>query len=253
MVSDARRLELLEEYFSSRIDREIDQYLTPDPSPQELLARERLKRGVETICHHYPEGAKILDLGSGSGLGAITLAELGFDVTAVEMIPALVEQARHKTEAPIEWLNEPFGRKTVKRGTFDVILSLGYLEYQERAGKELIKMKRALKPGGMLILSVPNTLSAEFSYGLTRAYFRLASEPEEIPIRHSFTPERLQRLLGMAGFILLDYNWLPEGEDDVPLSDDRDRDMWAHRVRFRTAPELISLSRTYRPEDTSVI
>ena len=112
-------------------------------------------------------------------------------------------------------------------------------------------MRRMLKPGGMLVLSVPNTLSQRFHYGLTRAYFRLAKEPEQIAIRHSFTPERLQRCLGMAGFILLDYEWLLPGEGEEPLCKDRDRDFLVHRMKLRTAEEMLTLSRSYTEADVT--
>lgn len=253
MVSDERRLELLLEYFGSRAARELETYRTGSPDAEQQLARRRLKLAVQTVCHHFPHGARVLDLGCGAGVGASTLAELGFEVTAVDLVPAVLQRAREGSpHAPVHWVEGPFHDKVGKQGSFDVVLSLGFLEYQERAGKELVRMRRMLKPGGLLLLSVPNTLSARFGYGLNRAWYRLAGEPEKIAVRHSFTPERLQRLLGMAGFILLDYSWLPQGEDDRPLETERSRDLWVHRVKLRTAPEMLTLSRCYRPDDTAV-
>lgn len=251
MVSDERRRELLEEYFSRQVDQEIETYEVAEPNPQQALARQRMKLAVQTVCHHYPEGARILDLGSGSGLASATLAELGFQVTAVELVPELVRHSQQRYGDLVDWKALPFNDRVAERASFDAVLSLGYLEFQERAGKELVKMRRMLKPGGMLLLSVPNTLSPRFQFGLSRAYFRVFKEPEHVPVRHTFTPERLQRLLGMAGFILRDYKWLPHGEDSEPLSEERGRDFMTHRVKLRTAPEMLTLSRTYRPEDTT--
>lgn len=252
MVSDERRCQLLRTFFAQRVDSILETYTTQHPDEQQSVARARLQSAVKTVCRHYEAGARVLDLGSGCGLAATTLADLGFEVTAVDLLPQCVEAGREKESKPVNWRCEPFSRKVGEKGSFDVVLALGFLEYQERAGKELVKMRQLLKPGGTLVLSVPNTLSARFKFGLDRAFFRLASEPEEIPVRHSFTPERLQRLLGMAGFIFLDYQWLPDCEGHEPLAIERNRDLWAHRVRWRTAPEFISLSRTYRPEDTEV-
>jgi 2-polyprenyl-3-methyl-5-hydroxy-6-metoxy-1,4-benzoquinol methylase len=252
MVSDERRRELLASYFASRAALEYDAYVSAKPNPHQLLRRARLKLALATVCHHFPAGGRVLDLGSGCGLAAGTLADLGFDVTAVELVPELFQHATKEHGTKVQWLNQPFDTNVGKKSTFDVVLSLGFLEYQERAGKELVKMRRMLKPGGLLILSVPNTLSPRFGFGLTRAYFRIFREPESIPVRHSFTPERLQRLLGMAGFILLDYKWLPHGEDSRPLSEERGRDFVNHRLKLRTEPEMLTLSRTYRPEDTAL-
>jgi 2-polyprenyl-3-methyl-5-hydroxy-6-metoxy-1,4-benzoquinol methylase len=251
MVTDEKRRELLKTYFAGRVAAECEAYTTSQPTSEQARLRQRLKMAVATVCHQFPNGARVLDVGSGYGLAAGTLADLGFDVTAVEMIPELVEQAKAEHGTEVQWINQPFDAKAGKKGSFDVVLSLGFLEYQERAGKELVRMRRLLRPGGLLVLSVPNTLSHRFNFGLTRAYFRLFREPEGIPVRHSFTPERLQRCLGMAGLILLDYKWLPHGEDDLPLSIDRDRDFMNHRVKLRAEPEMLTLSRSYRPEDTA--
>lgn len=252
MVSDERRGQLLREFFGRCKTEVLETYTSDVPSAAQLLARQRLKLAVSAICTHFPSGASVLDVGCGCGLGATTLADLGYDVTAVDLIPDFVDVGRRNQSRPVNWLCRPFDRDVAKKGTFDVVMALGFLEYQERAGKELVKMRQLLKPGGVLLLSVPNTISAKFKFGLERAIFRLASEPEGVPVRHSFTPERLQRLLGMAGFIFLDYQWLPEGEGGEPLSIERRRDIWSHRVRWRTAPEFLSLSRTYRPDDTAV-
>ena len=252
MISDTRREELLREYFVTQVDRERRNYSTSTPDEVGNIARRRLKLAIATICHHLPDGGRILDVGCGTGLGASTLADLGFQVTAVDLIPEMIEEARREGHPEVNWLCAPFSRKLADKGSIDLVMSLGFLEYQERAGKELVKMRRFLKPGGHLLLSVPNTVSPQFSFGLSRAVFRLTREPEHVPVRHSFTPERLQRLLGMAGLILLDYQWLPEGDVEEPLAKERARDRWVHRVKNRTAPEMLTLSRSYRPEDTAV-
>jgi hypothetical protein len=115
----------------------------------------------------------------------------------------------------------------------------------------LVRMGRLLKPGGKLVLSVPNTLSAQFGFGIRRAAYRLGKEPEGQMVRHSFTPERLQRLLGMAGYILMDYEWLASDSGPLALGRDRPRDFWRHRLKDRLKPEMLTLSRTYVKADTA--
>ena len=251
MITDTSRRELLMSHFSGKFTEELKRYEREPPSPEDLLARRRLKMALATVCHHYPDGARILDLGCGVGLGASVLSELGYDVTAVELVPALYEEAKRRGHDSVTWLNEAFSSDVGEKQSFDVVLSLGFLEYQERAGKELVKMRRLLKPGAHLILSVPNTLSTKLLLGLKRAVFRLKSEPESEPLRNCYTPERLQRLLGMAGFIFMDYQWLPRGEGGQPLHLDRERNSWEHRWRNRAALEFLSLSRTYTDRDTA--
>lgn len=250
MVSDERRLELNREQFSRRVRQQAEAYSSSRPEEWQKLWRVRTASAIDTVRAHLPPGGQVLDVGCGTGALACALAETGYQVTGIDLIEGMVEEGRRQSDK-VTWIQAPFADGVVPRASFDVVAALGYLEYQERAGKELVRMGRLLKPGGLLLLSVPNTLSAQFAFGATRALYRFGKEPEEVPVRHSFTPERLQRLLGMAGFILVDYQWL--GGQSVPLAlgRQRERAFWSHRIAERFQPEMLTLSRTYQPDDTA--
>jgi 2-polyprenyl-3-methyl-5-hydroxy-6-metoxy-1,4-benzoquinol methylase len=193
----------------------------------------------------------VLDVGCGTGPLALALAEKGYRVTAVDLVEAMLEHGR-LANPEVNWIHAPFTDSVGERRSFDAVAALGYLEYQERSGKELVRMGRLLKPGGLLILSVPNTLSGQFAFGASRAAFRMGKEPESTMVRHSYTPERLQRQLGMAGYILMDYQWLGPDSQPVALGQSRERPFWSHRLKNRLKPEMLTLSRTYRKSDTAV-
>lgn len=249
MVSDERRLQLNRTFFSGRVHHQRQTYSDPRPSLEQRLCRSRLESTVLTVKANVAAGGRILDVGCGTGELSNRLAESGFRVTGVDLLDEMLEVGRQKGQT-VEWLHAPFSDRIAEKRAFDAITSLGYLEYQERAGKELVRMKRLLKPGGFLILSVPNTLSANFAFGLKRAIFRVGKEPEATRVRHSFTPERLQRLLGMAGFIFLDYLWVdPDPTKTAALSPSRRRPFWQHRIRDRLQPEMLTLSRSYTTAD----
>lgn len=249
MVSDERRLQLNRDFFRGQVHRQWQTYTDPLPTFEQRLCRSRLDSAVATVVANVPPGGKILDVGCGTGELSHRLAELKFAATGVDLLEEMLTVARRRGP-DIDWLHSPFSDKIAERQAFDGIVALGYLEYQERAGKELVRMNRLLKPGGLLILSVPNTLSSRFAFGLKRAVFRAGKEPEATKVRHSFTPERLQRLLGMAGFIFLDYLWVePNPSQVVALSPNRRRPFWRHRIRDRLQPELLTLSRSYTPAD----
>lgn len=251
MVSDERRRQLNLQLFEGQVLRHWQAYHAPRPEPWQKLWRCRSCSASATLSSLLPAGASVLDVGCGVGALAHRLADQGFEVTAIDQVPGMLEQARRQGPSSIRWIQAPFADGVVERGTFDAVVSLGYLEYQERAGKELVRMGRMLKPGGYLVLSVPNTLSRQFAFGVGRAIYRLGKEPERTSVRHAFTPERLQRLLGMAGYILIDYEWLDAESEPLALSRDRPRRFWNHRLRDRFHPEMITLSRTYRRDDTA--
>lgn len=252
MVSDERRLQLNREFFGGQVRRQREAYTSARPDPLQGLWRARVASSMATLRTHLGPGAAVLDVGCGTGPLAIPLAREGFQVTAVDLIEDMIALGRQEDGgSEVNWIHAPFADGLAPRGSFDAVVALGYLEYQERAGKELIRMGRMLKPGGLLVLSVPNTLSEQFAFGAARAVFRLGKEPENTRVRHSYTPERLQRQLGMAGFIFMDYQWLDQRTPALALGRDRHRHFWHHRIRDRLKPEMLTLSRTYLPADTA--
>ena len=248
MVSDETRLEFNRGYFSREIDRQQRAYRGNDSSPRARLWRARCASAAATLEHALPPGSRILDVGCGTGELAHRLADSGFQVSGVDLVAEMLEQASD-VPSEVEWIHAPFSDKLAPRRSFDAVVSLGYLEYQERSGKELVRMHRLLKPGGLLLLSVPNTLSEQFGFGVRRALFRAGKEPAYTPVRHTYTPERLQRQLGMAGFILMDYIWLSSASGEQALNRSRERRFWPHRVRDRLKAEMLTLSRSYHPRD----
>ncbi|MCK5764219.1 MAG: methyltransferase domain-containing protein, partial [Clostridiales bacterium] len=58
---------------------------------------------VETACIFnmldFPRGSKILDVGCGSGNYSIKLAELGYEVTGVDMSKEMLKKAKEKAES----------------------------------------------------------------------------------------------------------------------------------------------------------
>lgn len=249
MVSDERRRQLNRDYFSRQVREQAEAYSSPGPNERQKLWRARSAAAAATLRAHLAAGAEVLDVGCGTGALACDLSESGYAVTAVELVEAMFEEGKRRCPE-VNWVHAPFTDGLAPRGSFDAVVSLGYLEYQERAGKELVRMGRMLKPGGLLLLSVPNTLSSQFAFGASRALYRMGKEPEQTAIRHSFTPERLQRLLGMAGFIFLDYAWMDGETTPLALGQGRRRSFWEHRLRDRFKPEMLTLSRTYRPSDS---
>ena len=47
-----------------------------------------------------PESLRVLDVGTGPGFFAILLCELGYDVTAIDLTPAMLEEAKKNAGEP---------------------------------------------------------------------------------------------------------------------------------------------------------
>ena len=101
-------------------------------------------------------GQKVLDVGSGTGVVALTAKRTGADVTGSDLSPALVEHARNN--ASLAGLDIPFHEADVenlpfKDAEFDVVLSQFGHMFGPQADKTLAEMLRVLKPGGTIAFS----------------------------------------------------------------------------------------------------
>ena len=57
----------------------------------EKTLQEEIERA---LSHHVAKKLHVLDIGTGPGFFAIILCELGYDVTAIDFTPAMLEEAR---------------------------------------------------------------------------------------------------------------------------------------------------------------
>jgi len=107
-------------------------------------------------CFERHLGPSVLEIGCGSGNFTVLMAGRGHRVTGVDVEPAYVEAARRRVsgfpdtrvsclDATAEEWPEPF----------DTVVLLDVLEHIERDAELLSRLRRALKPGGKLILKVP--------------------------------------------------------------------------------------------------
>ncbi len=101
-------------------------------------------------------GQKVLDVGSGTGVVALTAARTGATVTGSDLSPELLEHARRNAE--MAGLNIPFQEADVENlpfddAEFDVVLSQFGHMFGPQADRTLSEMLRVLKPGGTVAFS----------------------------------------------------------------------------------------------------
>ena len=142
---------------------------------------------MEYIHRHAPAGAKILEVGAGTGRYAIALAREGYQVTALELLPGNLEVLK-KNGAGIPDLSAHQGDALDLRrfddGAFDLTLVLGpmYHLYEPAEVRTAVaEALRVTKPGGVVFfafLSVYAIMGNNYLKGNAR-----------FGIRENFTPD----------------------------------------------------------------
>jgi 2-polyprenyl-3-methyl-5-hydroxy-6-metoxy-1,4-benzoquinol methylase len=152
-------------------------------------------------------GGRLLDFGCGGGSYLRRMARLGWRVTGLDASPRAVETVRDQIGCDVYLGSLP--HSDLVAGSFDVITMWQSLEHVHRPLEVLRAAFELLRPGGRIILAVPNIASLPAEW-FGEHWFGL-----DLP-RHltHFTPETLANMLLVAGFRILSmrglvhYHWL---------------------------------------------
>jgi SAM-dependent methyltransferase len=100
----------------------------------------------------YPNGARVLDLASGTGSLAQRLLDLGFEVHCTTWNDQL------RVDAPTYHLNldQPFGCRDVGNVPFDAIVASEIIEHVENPSSLLRSCASVLNPDAHLVVTTPN-------------------------------------------------------------------------------------------------
>jgi 2-polyprenyl-3-methyl-5-hydroxy-6-metoxy-1,4-benzoquinol methylase len=135
------------------------------------------------------QGKKLLDIGCGTGEFLFFCKQKGFDVTGIEPGEKPRTFARESYQLDVygeEWLNN-----LVQPG-FDVITLWHVLEHVHHLHERMKKIVEIMKPGGTLIIAVPNSDSWDAlyygkfwaAYDLPRHLYHFSMETMKILARH---------------------------------------------------------------------
>ncbi|MFI3283837.1 MAG: class I SAM-dependent methyltransferase [Erysipelotrichaceae bacterium] len=113
--------------------------------------------------HHYlnqlsqpRETIQLLDIGCGTGRYAVSLADCGYDVSAIELIKYNVGVLKAKKSSVKAYQGNALNLKKFKDGQFDVCLLLGpmyHLFELEDKVQALNEAKRVTKKGGLIFVA----------------------------------------------------------------------------------------------------
>src|SRR3989344_4017825 len=115
------------------------------------VGRRRILKDVVTR-HMDSRGAKILDVGCGPGGNILFLAEFG-EVTGLDSSDEALSFARGRGFSRV--VKGDGGALPFSDGTFHLVSALDVIEHIKDDERTLGEMFRVLKPGGLLLMTVP--------------------------------------------------------------------------------------------------
>jgi methionine biosynthesis protein MetW len=146
-----------------------------------------------------PRGARVLDVGCGTGALSVVLRDVNAaEVCGIEPDAARATLARDRGLDVLTGVLSPELHDTL--GTFDVAIYADVLEHLSDPLGELVKVRPFVRPGGMVIVSVPNVAHWSVRYDLLRGRFRYR-EYGIMDATHLrwFTEETIRQVVMQAG------------------------------------------------------
>jgi len=146
------KIEFTDEQWSSLYNSE---YFS---SQSEWLIKQRAKELKQRfdMAENYADNKndiKFLDIGAGEGKTLLEGIRRGWDVTGIDIVDNRLKEAKAEK---IKFISAKFLEYQFAENSFDFIYLDSVLEHVQEPVEYLTKIKRILKPGGIVYIGVPN-------------------------------------------------------------------------------------------------
>ncbi len=183
------------------------------------VARRYVKRPIknmtaynETLEHtraRLSPDDRVLELGCGSGMTALLLADDVEQMTASDISGEMIEIAKEKAKADgaanVEFVRATPFDEVLESGGYDVVLAFNFLHLMEDRDGTLARIKVLLKPGGLFISKTVCLANAgPFARLLMRLVIPVMQWVKKAPYVRSMSSAEAESCIGDAGFEILE-------------------------------------------------
>jgi len=169
-------------------------YLLDDRSnSHEWHLRRALNMQLNFVQSFHPGKGRLLDVGCATGNFMKVAREKGWQVLGIEPIDKAAQLARENYQ--LEVMTGTLSTLQLPESTFDVITMWDVLEHLPSPKQSFKKSWEILRPGGLLVFSIPNLASVDrYLFG---KYWIGWDPPRHF---HLFSAQTLQQLVAVSGF-----------------------------------------------------
>jgi SAM-dependent methyltransferase len=176
--------------------------VAPGAAAGRMQAPRRSARGSE-VAHvdlsmlGVRPGDRILDLGCGDGYFTLRMLKRGYTMVSADLDPKQVERLRdaaRRDRLPAFALRSDAATLPFATASFDAVVCREVLEHVADPAPVLAEIRRVLKPGRALCVTVPGALSEHWFQLVNPAWLDMAGHV------HVYRRRALTRILERAGF-----------------------------------------------------
>ena len=205
------------------------------------------------IARQFPGSAskslRVLEVGTGPGFFAILLRELGYDVTAIDLTPAMLTEAKKNAgelAGKIRWMEMNAEALDFEDASFDVVVSRNLTWNLPHPEKAYAEWARVLKPGGLLLNFDANWYAYLFDDEAQAAYDRDRANSAEQGVWDQNVGENFDVMEDIARRVPLSNIRRPEWDlallQGLGLQAEADGQIWQHvwseeeKLNFSSTP-----------------
>ena len=170
-------------------DEPLKERLSYDIASQALINLD--KRFIEMLGS--VKGKKILDIGSGFGNAALNLAQLGANVTSIDISPNLIKGCQYRAEKnglDVDFQIMDAQNLEFEDDSFDIILGYRTIHHLQDINTFLLGAKRCLKPNGFVLFVEPQRYNPFVEFG--RVFIKNSYEDDRTPTEHPLVPSDIR-------------------------------------------------------------
>ena len=189
----------VQETFAGRFDAWYKE-LEADPYRSTFTyGRMKAERFIEAGLERLPAGARVLDVGCGTGFHVARLRERGFDVVGVEPGEELRRRARANNpgaqidDGDMEHLEFP-------DASFDGLLAIEVIRHVPHPHLAVAEAARVLRPGGIAIITAAPKWSLNGYALINQVTSRVTIPTFTKQKQHFVTPAEVRRTFESVGF-----------------------------------------------------